>query len=223
MSIKILVSPPTYSMTVYDIKANINRVSGRAPPKKVIYDYLKKEIKYSYKRGSTRPLCSKSSKLKYLQAIFSWRIMKEIEQNRWIINIDESSYSRSIKTNYSWLPKGKRKAIINSAWIRSANMIFGLWTNGNWIGILSSRTTMSDDFWRFLLIVQNFIKMCLYLKVEDVTISLDNAPIHLSSRTRRAAHIMGLRVMWLPPYSPSLAPVEWVFGLSKKKLDSRRK
>ena len=203
-------------------KAKVKKVSGRVPSNRVIRNYFKTELSYSYKRGSSRQLWSTDPKLKYLQAIFSWRILQQISDNKWIINIDESSSSRSIKANYSLLPKGKRKPIINSVWRWRANMIFGLWTDGNWIGVLSSTTTKSIDFCRFLLITQMFIALCLSQKIGDVTITLDNARIHLTWKAQRVAHMLGLKVIWLPPYSPSLAPVKWVFVMSKKKLVSLR-
>ena len=54
-----------------DIKDKIHKMSGRTFPNKVIYDYLKKEIKYSNKRGSSMLLISRGTKIKYLQATFS--------------------------------------------------------------------------------------------------------------------------------------------------------
>ena len=221
--LKCLFRLPHIRLLLMKFKAKFKKVSGRAPSDRVIHNYLKEELGYSYKRGSARPLQSSDPKLKYLQAIFSWRILEQILDDRLVINIDESSYFRSIKANYSWLQKGKRKSIINSIWRWSVNMIFGLWTNGNWIGTLSSTTTTkSIDFCRFLLIVHKFVMLCLSQNVEDVTVTLDNARIHLTWKAQRVAHMLVMKVMWLPPYSPSLAPVEWVFRISKKRLASQR-
>ena len=165
---------------------------------------------------------SRLTKIKYLQAIFSWRIMKEIENNRLIINIDESRYSRSITDIYFWLSKGKRRAIINSTWISCANLILILWSSRDWIEILSSITVKSNYFWRFLVIMKSFIALCLNHDQDNLILSLKiNAPIHLVTKIRRVAYLIRLRVMWLPLYSPTLAPIKRAFELSKKILTKK--
>ena len=60
------------------------------------------------------------------------------------------------------------------------------------------------------------------VRSEDVSYTLDNAPIHVSRRTKRAAEELGMKLLLLPAYSPSLAPVEWVFGMSKKILANQK-
>ena len=55
-------------------------------------------------------------------------------------------------------------------------------------------------------------------KVWRCQIYLDNAPVHVSMKVKKAEEVLDMRLLLLPPYSPSLAPIEWVFGMSKKKL-----
>ena len=47
---------------------------------------------------------------------------------------------------------------------------------------------------------------------------MDNASIHSSKKTSRAIAELGLRIELLPPYSPNLAPVELVFGITKNLI-----
>ena len=74
---------------------------------------MKKELGYAFKRGSSRPIVSAKKESLYLQSIFSSRMLTAIHRKEFIINVDGSNFSRSIKNNYSWLPKGKSLPILN--------------------------------------------------------------------------------------------------------------
>ena len=103
------------------------------------------------------------------------------------------------------------------------NIIFGLATDGNWMAILSDSTNDSIKFWKYLLILKSFIDNWMDVKCENVRFTMDNAPIHVSSKTKKAAEELGMKWLLLPAYSPSLAHAEWVFGMSKKILVSQNK
>ena len=49
---------------------------------------------------------------------------------------------------------------------------------------------------------------------------LDNAPIHLSKETQAIFRQISLPTLFLPPYSPTLAPVELFFRYLKSKIKS---
>ena len=49
-------------------------------------------------------------------------------------------------------------------------------------------------------------------------IVVDNASIHLTALTKRVWSYLKLEINALPAYNPQLAPVELVFGISKKKI-----
>ena len=100
----------------------------------------------------------------------------------------------------------------------SALVIFALWSHRKWLWIISNNSTNSNRFARFLLILQKFIILCLGEDLNKVTITLDNDPIHLLNKTRRASKFLDLHLGLLPPYSPAFAPTEWVFGVNKKMI-----
>ena len=58
---------------------------------------------------------------------------------------------------------------------------------------------------------------------ENVMYTLDNVSIHVSLKTKKEAEMLEMKLLLLPPYSPSLAPNEWVFGVSKRRLASKKK
>ena len=49
-------------------------------------------------------------------------------------------------------------------------------------------------------------------------VTMDDASIHSSKKTSRAIAELGLRVELLPRYSPNLASVELVFGITKNLI-----
>ena len=67
---------------------------------------LKKKLGWSFKRCSPRPLSIDYEVLKLKKMLFSIKIWRAINVHTILINIDESSISKSTKTNYSWGSKG---------------------------------------------------------------------------------------------------------------------
>jgi transposase len=55
------------------------------------------------------------------------------------------------------------------------------------------------------------------LKVDDIVI-MDNLPVHKAPAVRQAIEAAGAQLLFLPPYSPDLNPIEMVFAKMKTKL-----
>ena len=53
-------------------------------------------------------------------------------------------------------------------------------------------------------------------------IVMDNASIHKSIKTRELIEGSGHQLLFLPPYSPDLNPIEKTFGAIKKSLKKKR-
>jgi len=49
----------------------------------------------------------------------------------------------------------------------------------------------------------------------------DNAKAHLSRLVRRTAQLLDIILVFLPPYSPDLNPIEFIWKSIKKELSSR--
>ena len=183
---------------------------------------MQNELGYSYKRGASRSFLSKNPKLVYMQAVFAARMLSWINNSKVIINVDESSYTKSTKIDYSWLPRGKSYPIINTHWKASLNWIFAITTQGQWIALLNNNTIKSNEFWRFLFILKKFMEECTDISINDVIITLDNAPIHCSIKTKAWAAKLRFSLEWLPPYTPNFASVETVFGMTKTMIARKK-
>ena len=185
-----------------------------------IRNYLKNDMKYSFKRGSSRNVRVKSTSSVFPQAIFSTKLMTRILEDILVINIDESSYGRSIKNNYSWLPKSQSSGIINSMWTGRLTLVWALASNGSWMCMMNNKTTTTEDFWIFIFILRSYLNKCHKQSSRLVTVTVDNASIHLTKQTKSLWTSLCIEMLGLPQYWPHLAPCELVFGMTKKILTS---
>ena len=184
--------------------------------------FVKKELKYCYKRGSSRSYLSINDDLKYWQSIFALRVLKNLSLGKIFINVDESSFTKSVKSNYSWLPVGESHPIVNTWGTGRAVVLFALISNGDWLWFISKRTTNSEVFWNFIILLAKYIELWMDFSASESELILDNASIHLSTVTKQITRKLGLRMWLLPQYSPNLAPVEIVFGMLKSKLRMKK-
>lgn len=97
-------------------------------------------------------------------------------------------------------------------------MILGICSTGEWLSVTKGGTTKSDDFCLFLVVFEQFLLRMLGHELQEVVITLDNAPVHLAKKTSYFANELSLEMHLLPPYSPVLAPAELVFGIVKNAI-----
>ena len=154
----------------------------------------------------------------YLWSIFSSRILSAVYEKRLIVNIDESSYNRSVKSNYSWLPIGCSSPILNTNCTGRTTIILGLFSNGHWLWMSVNGTTKAKHFWIFLQLLHKFIENCWEEQVDTIKVVFDNARIHLTDGVKKLWTYLKLEINTLPAYTPQLAPVETVFGISKRQI-----
>ena len=76
-----------------------------------------------------------------------------MNNENFIVNIDESSFNRSVKLNYSWLSINKSSGIVNAEAQGRTTMILALLSNGDWMWVMVDETVTSQDFWMFLYLL----------------------------------------------------------------------
>ena len=203
-------------------RARIAQDLNTQPQLHSLRKFIKKELNYWYKRGSSRSISSKEPSCKYWQSIFSWRIISSIYSGQTIINVDESIFSRSVKSNYSWLPRGESSWILTPNHLSRWVVYFALWSSGEWMALISNNIGNSNRFCMFLFLLKRFIESALNLKLSRVILTLDNASTHWSHHSKKGMKALNLKGYFLPPYSPTLAPVELVFSIMKNFVSKRR-
>ena len=79
-------------------------------------------------------------------------------------------------------------------------------------------TTKALHFCVFIWLLCRFIKDLWETQTSHLKIILENASIHLTEEVKRVWSYWELEINTIPAYTPQLAPVELVFGISKRKI-----
>ena len=93
-------------------------------------------------------------------------------------------------------------------------------SEGNWLCMNVDETTKSSDYWLFLIILCNYLKYWISQNQTPIKLVVDNASIHLSQQSKRAATFFYFEIHSLSLYSPNLSPVEMIFGMNKRSIAS---
>ena len=89
LMIKEFIRPPQIPLTIKIINDEISKWFGAKDRRRDIKEYLKKSLKYSYKKKGATTFKGGSERTKYLQSIFSSKILNEIMSDKLIISVDE--------------------------------------------------------------------------------------------------------------------------------------
>ena len=89
LMIKEFIRPPQIPLTIKSINDEISKCFGEKDRRRYIKEYLKKSLKYSYKKGGATTFKGGSERTKYLQSIFSSKILNEIMSDKLINSVDE--------------------------------------------------------------------------------------------------------------------------------------
>ena len=97
-------------------------------------------------------------------------------------------------------------------------MIWGLANSGSWMCMIIDKTATTEDFGVFMYMLRSYINKCNYMKLKVITAVVDNASIHLTSLSKPLWRFLNIELLELLQYCPHLAPVELVFGMTKRIL-----
>ena len=215
-----MVRPPKFPMTLSKIRNEIFQTFGIKYSIHKIRKYLKDELRYTYRKGSSRPCRYNVRRIQLIKELFCSELLQIILSKEIIINVDECSFDRTLKQAYSWFPRGKSWAVINAVYQGKANLILATISNGDWFAIVHAKTWDS-------------IKFCLFLKLLNIlwaeyrlqanrlpTVLMDNASIHTSKFSKEICSTLNMNWRFTPPYWSEVAPVEQIFKIVKSKLTS---
>ncbi|KAG9394344.1 DDE superfamily endonuclease [Carpediemonas membranifera] len=125
--------------------------------------------------------------------------------------IDETSFDpRGLRVKRVRGPRGQRTIARRSgaALGKRYSVVAALTTSGIVHRHITSGTYNADLFWQFMI--------ALLPQIPGYCIILDNARIHKDEeRINNLSRIYDVRIVFLPPYSPFLNPIEVVFGQVK--------
>ena len=145
---------------------------------------------------------------------------QQLEQNasredgsRDVVYVDESGFHDNIRNEWGWSPRGE--IIIGerkSKPTEKLNLIGGLINNEIIAPLAYASYTDTEIF-------NTWLEKCLIpVLPKNCIIVMDNASFHKSEETRSIIKENGHQLLFLPPYSPDLNPIENYWAILKGKL-----
>lgn len=142
------------------------------------------------------------------------RLHRHIRRGKNIIYLDESGFRKSCCRTYGYAPKGSRcRASYDWQGRNQTNVIGALWGTKLFAAGLfdfSINRRIFDAWVKEVLIPE--------MPPESVVV-MDNASFH-KGEALQLLKDCGHEVLWLPPYSPDLNPIEhkwaWIKGMRRK-------
>ena len=194
--------------TAKDLATHIQIKLGLIVPKTIIRRIMINKLGMKYKRGLSRLIDYNEERQLWMKQWFAVKLSMLLKNIELLINIDESSFSRLTKKNYSWIPKGKAQIIKNICFRNSCSLVTAITSSGSVIAAKSSGWVNSKLFIIFLKELIRFIKETEQVEQQKVLILLDNASIHRSGEVKEILENENLNIAYIPQYSPELAPIE---------------
>ena len=169
----------------------------------------------AYKKGLARIVNFDEEFQDRIKQWFAIKLWKVLDRFELLINIDESSFSRLTKKDFSWIPKGKEQ-IIKNIWFRNSwSLMTAITTSGSVLAAKSDCSITSELFIEFLTKLDRFVQD-EKTSLQNCLIILDNASIHRSAKAREYMKNEGLNIAFIPQYSLEMAPVEHYFSKLKQ-------
>jgi len=145
--------------------------------------------------------------------VFVAGLARAVRCNADIVAIDETGFDqRPRHTVYAYAPRGQRALVRGRPCVsrRHTSMIAAITNAGNGRRMFSTLTDGSVTSQTFASFLETL--PCR----RGTTIILDNASIHKTREIRTTAERRGFELLYLPPYSPELNPIEYVFSVVKR-------
>jgi transposase len=144
----------------------------------------------------------------------AWRVMvaEQIETEQ-LVFVDEMGTNTSLSTMYAWAPKGQR-----AYWCvprnRGANttVLSSMSVEGMGPSLTVEGTTTSVVF-------EAYVEQVLAPELrKGQVVVMDNLTAHKGERVKELIEEQGCELIYLPPYSPDLNPIEEAFSKVKRLL-----
>ena len=220
-TLETIIVPPKPPLTISKITQEFNERSNENKSELQIRKTIKHELGYSYRTICSRVQKSQSNKNRLMKVLFWVKMMRLLYSRKILINVDESSFDRSLQKKYSWLPVRGSKISITDKPQGKWNLILATFSDGNWFAYIQNGILSSQHFWLFIKLLSRIVKSSEIFENNQIVITLDNARTHASKTTKQVWKELCHPMMFLPPYWPEAAPVETMFGAIKTKMKSQ--
>lgn len=198
------------NITINGLTNKINNIYKIKISKTGVYIFVKKE-KFVFKKIK-KVICKDKKDIQKQQKMFKKNI-KKIKMTD-IICIDETGICSNVCNNYGWSKKGKEvKCYIKPNPIKYSALVAIKNT-----GIICEKVIKGNINGE---VYYNFLKDDLLKNIVGKYILCDNVSFHKSEKVKNLIKETKNFVLFIPPYSPELNPIENVFSIFKNKLKKR--
>lgn len=130
-----------------------------------------------------------------------------------LVYVDECGIDQCLYREYARAPRGQKVFTkISGRKFKRTNIVAGI-CQGNWVAPLEYTGTTDSILFEF------WFEHCLLKEVnQGAVIVLDNATFHRKTVLPDLAKKYGCEVLFLPPYSPDLNPIEKKWAWIKRNL-----
>ena len=219
MYIQAYICPPCGPRTISMIQKQIELKFGEKHSTYRVKQFVKEEMSYRFKKGWSRPPKYATKRTQLIKVLYWTEFLSMLVDGKTIVNVDESSFNRSTKSQYSWLPIGEGCQIINDTLKGKVTLVLGTWSSWEWLAMIVVGTLNSLMFSVFLKLLELLFKN-IYEKRNFPIVVLDNSRTHSSKFTKRIMKDLLFELRFSAPYWPEVAPVEQAFWMIKSKLRS---
>jgi transposase len=144
--------------------------------------------------------------------VFSKRIRRISAKN--LVYVDEMGIEQCLYREYARAPRGQKvMGVISGRKFKRTNIVAG-YCQKKWVAPLQYDGSTDSDLFEF------WFEKCLLKEIKRKYIVLDNASFHRKARLVELATKRMCKVIFLPPYSPDLNPIENRWAWVKGKLRS---
>ena len=176
------------------------------------------KLNLSFKKGSSRPVRVDPLRDRTIMITHWIEFANLWSDSKLFINVDEVLISNKTKLHYSWMTRGQSWKIENNVWGRSKSLIVAVTSNGELFYSFIESTYKSDSFISFMKKLLLWVENDLDHRLKDTIILLDNWKVHKSKSTTDFLLNNNATYVFIPPYSPEIAPIELIFGVMKRWL-----
>ena len=186
---------------------------------KRIIEFIKAVLGVSFKKWSARPVTRDSDRISTFKILFRIEFTNFVDNSWIIININDISFSRLTKPNYSWSSRDEISLINYILFAESRLLIWVITSGGEWFASHFEGTYNSVAYVEFVDKLVKWIRIDLHYSIEKI-ILLDNWSIHNVKKWKWYLNKLGCLTVYLPLYSSKYAPVELFFNTLKNKLEN---
>ena len=130
----------------------------------------------------------------------------------WVYFGDATHPMFNTALNYGWIKKGQEFEIKTNSGRKRLNIVGAVEMNNLKIVSRSYHMVNKDSICDFLKALR-----AKHSDNEKITLILDNAGPNKARKVRDKARELGIKIVYLPPYSPNLNPIERLWKFMKKR------